>query len=114
MEECLKQKTDDALVYYNLAGIYHELGYVEKSISHLEKCVEIEPHDLNAVLLLAKRYRNQNQIPWALDLLKRLESYHSNRSEYWLNRGNLCFAQDDLQQAITAYQYVTSTAASCC
>ena len=72
MEKAKSLAPDNALIYSNLAVLETQRGNFEKTIENLNKTIELEPNNVQAVYALAQEQERQTNDAEALKLYEKI------------------------------------------
>ena len=108
--DVLEKMPEYSWAYYNLAVVYNELQDYERTIFYLQKTIDTNPLDVEAVKLLIKIYARFKQPQNAISVAKALLEKQTNGDVYYLlaqiyeNAGDITNAKKAITKAIENFK----------
>jgi tetratricopeptide (TPR) repeat protein len=100
----LQARSNDPLLYHELAQVYLVLGKRNEAIAALQKALSLAPGNLASTLLLAETYGDAKQLDQALQLIAGVMREHAQDSDAMLRAGMLLEKLEHWEEAQKAYE----------
>jgi tetratricopeptide (TPR) repeat protein len=104
LQQEVQSRSDDPLIYHELAQVYLVLGKRDEAISALQKALSLAPGNAESALLLAETNTAAKRFDEALQLAGGVVQQHANESDTMLRAGMVFEKIEHWEEAQKAYE----------